>query len=104
MRAAWARTEVEVEGALWVSCSQPFSEDLLLVEELKEQKEPKEQEELVVWRQAASVPQRLRAWPVENFLAKLRPRSWELLGFWVCHNLQQSLYLMICAEQTTFLL
>lgn len=93
-----------MEGVLWVSCLQPFSEDLLQVEELKEQEEMKKQEglkeqeelkvqgELEVWLQAASVPQRLRAWPVENFLAGLQPHSCEQLGFWACHSLQQSLY------------
>lgn len=79
MRAALAGTGAEVEGAPWASCPQPFSEDLLQVEELKEeeelktQEELKEQEELEVWLKAACVPQRLRAWPVENFLAELRP-------------------------------
>lgn len=92
MRAAWAGTGVEVEGAHWVSCPRPFSEDLLQVEEQKEQEALKELEELGIWLQAASVPQRLQAWPVENFLAELRPRLWEQLGFWVCHSLQQSLY------------
>lgn len=77
MRAAWAGMGVEVEGALWVSCPQPFSEELLQVKELQEQEELKEQEALGVWLQAASVPQRLQAWPVENFLAELQARSWE---------------------------